>query len=753
MLRFTDPTVVAQAPLVQESPDDAANRRRQRWHILSAQLEHLRVKPLRDKSGASTTLSEMKAEHERSQEQNRVANERKLKERLERLKRMAAAKGWPNQIGDSVLAGESNGIPFYYGSDGVPAARTISADEIWPSGSFTSSINGDLATSIPGTFGLTGFGSTIAMWEPGAVYTDHDELIGRVTVLHQDTANPQPIGRHPTAVAGVLVGSGSKSWGNLANWARGIAYEADLIAYDNSVPLATTDELADITDDDVFISNHSYSRRAGWHETAPFTWIWYGDVDSVTNPALCNCDESTTFGMYGQQESERDQVLYDELIHLPVFSAGNKRGVAPTTQPISHWMYHDNGTLELKVGTSITHEVNGGADGFDSLPATACAKNVLTIGNVDHVNGGFGNNSVVTIAHDSGFGPTDDGRVKPDLVAQGQNVWSLDSQSTDDYAYWDGSSFSAPGVSGSLVLLRQLYHAHYPELTNGPILASTLKAIAIHTADDIDNPGPDYSSGWGLFNALTAAQLVEADGVGNRHSHIKELVLVDGEAQAGSDTFTGDVIEVPIKCDGTQPLRVTICWNDPGGPAEALERPENEDNTTLRLVNDLDLRLVSSSGAVFHPWVLDPVTPGGSAGSGDNIRDNVEQILLQNPIAGSCTLSITSKRRIRDDNSATPPSTPLSQLVSLIVTGNVPNEIKNEIVLCESNAGENQVCWSAWLGSVYNFETSTDLENWTPETNPSGSLLELYPVKPFPMHTISAPAGSTEFYIRVRRLR
>ena len=111
--------------------------------------------------------------------------------------------------------------------------------------------------------------------------------------------------------------------------------------------------------------------------------------------------------------------------------------------------------------------------------------------------------SKATISSFSSTGPTDDGRIKPDLVANGVNLTSTDIGGYD-YLTISGTSMSSPNACGSATLLVD----QYKRLFGGAMRASTLKALLIQTADDIGNPGPDYFFGWGLINVKRAADLL-----------------------------------------------------------------------------------------------------------------------------------------------------------------------------------------------------------------------------------------------------
>src|SRR5262249_42232268 len=153
----------------------------------------------------------------------------------------------------------------------------------------------------------------------------------------------------------------------------------------------------------------------------------------------------------------------------------------------------------------------------------------------------------------------------------------LSTTSTGDGSYttMTGTSMAAPNVTGSVgLLLQHQRNLHGDSL----LLASTMKAILLHTADESGNsPGPDYSFGWGLLNALKAAQLMTLDDTDGVRSHIREITLNNGATE-----------EFTVHSRGDQPLKATICWTDPPGtpPARSLNP------TASMLVNDLDVRLV-----------------------------------------------------------------------------------------------------------------------------------------------------------------
>ena len=261
------------------------------------------------------------------------------------------------------------------------------------------------------------------------------------------------------------------------------------------------------------------------------------------------------------------------------------------------------------------------------ISTTGNAKNILTVGAVNPLPYGPANSQDIAIADFSSWGPTDDGRVKPDIVGDGVNVLSCGSSSPTNYITLSGTSMSAPNVTGSLYLLQE----YYAEKNAGNFMrAATLKGLACHTAFDAGNPGPDYIYGWGLLDMKKAAQAITDNG---SKSLLKENVLKQGQQQ------TYNVI-----ASGNGPLMATISWTDPAGTPT---RDGTINSRTPKLVNDLDIR-VTDGAAIFDPWVLDPSNPSAAAKTGDNIVDNVEQVYIPNAVLGRAyTITVSHKGTLR----------------------------------------------------------------------------------------------------------
>ena len=112
--------------------------------------------------------------------------------------------------------------------------------------------------------------------------------------------------------------------------------------------------------------------------------------------------------------------------------------------------------------------------------------------------------------------------------------------------------------------------------------------------------------------------------------------------------------------DGTLPFKATLCWTDPPGGSTSAN-----DSRTPVLINDLDLRIISPDGVTNYPFILDYNNPSANATNGDNIVDNIEQIIINTGATpGAYTVAINHK--------GFPPYSPDQQYYSLIVSGVVP---------------------------------------------------------------------------------
>ncbi len=554
-----------------------------------------------------------------------------------------------------------NGHMLFYTTDNIGAARSLSTHKVWPGGTSGTSLTG------------SGMGNRLGEWDGGAVLASHQEFGGRVVQVDGAT----DLSDHATHVAGTMVASGV-----VAN-AKGMAYQANLRAYDWN---NDESEMANAAAGGMLVSNHSYGLISGWrYNENQQIWEWWGDISISTA-------EDYKFGFYDDQAQSWDQIAVNNPFYLICKSAGNDRG---DNAQGNAWYTRDQfGQWQLGSGTKP------GADGqYDCISSAGVAKNVLTIGAVNKIgnsntNDGWNGINSVVMSSFSGWGPTDDGRVKPDIVAAGVDLYSAFTPGNTDYATLSGTSMASPSASGSILLVQQ----HHFNLKARYMRAATTKGLVIHTADDAGRIGPDYIYGWGLMNTSQAVSLI-SDSARNM---ILERTLTN------SSTYTQN-----ISSDGATPLKITISWTDPAGNPTAPQL----DPTDLMLRNDLDVRLRrNSDNVVFSPYILNPATPTANATTGDNIRDNVEQIFLATPTAGSYTILVTHKGTL----------SPSSQAFSLIISG---IEAKPSVVVL---ANANSICTSNSVTFTDNSSGNPTSRMWyfpggTPSTSTAAQVTVSYP--------------------------
>jgi hypothetical protein len=488
--------------------------------------------------------------------------------------------------------------PIYYITHGqVSPSACTRTNSLYTGGSLGVSLSG-VSSVVKDKLGI---------WDGGLARSTHREL--GVNRIKQIDAPPY-LNEHTTHLAGILIGTG------VNKQARGMAYGANLKVWDFGDDVS---EMA-FAAKDLLVSNHSYGVLAGWvfnpdrsgiiFQDDKFKWEWWGDTTISES-------EDYRFGFYDKKSSEIDKIAYNAPYYLIVKSADNKR---TETGPPTGTPYYFRNT-----NTKSTLPRNRN-DGYDTVPMDGNAKNILTVGAID------GGDIVPTKPTDikmssySSWGPTDDGRIKPDIVGVGDAILSASANGDDAYTTLTGTSVSAPNVAGSLLLLQEFY----AKQNYGYIMrASTLKGIVLHSANEAGTTqGPDYQFGWGLLNTERAAQVIANK---DQNHFISESLLY----QNSTNTFQ-------VVASGKSPITATISWTDPEGTPTDV-KPENLNNRKPKLINDLDMR-ISDGKTNFLPWILNPDLPSEGAKQGDNFRDNIEQIYIEKPVAGK-TYTITVNQK------------------------------------------------------------------------------------------------------------
>lgn len=413
-------------------------------------------------------------------------------------------------------------------------------------------------------YNLSGAGVSVMVYDGGGALASHSDFSGRLT--HRDSDSTSD---HATHVAGTIGGDGSQSSGGLRGMAPGVTLQSYGFEFDGSGTFLYTnpgDLEADYSD---AINN--------WGAV-----ISNNSIGTNTAPNGFPCEFQ---GNYGVTSALIDAIAGGSLgspMRI-VWANGNERQV-------SRCQNDPPGTGE-----------------FHTTAPPSGAKNSVSVGALNS------NNDSVTSF--TSFGPMDDGRLKPELSGPGCESGGdngvTSTSSFGGYTVKCGTSMSSPTVCGVGALLIEDWRAEFPDRDD--MLPSTLKSILVHTAEDIENVGPDYKTGYGSVRARDAVDFLRTDNtieesVGQGETHAVLVVVNPGEE-----------------------FKATLAWSDiPGTP-----------NVDPTLVNDLDLEVIDPNGVRRHPWTLDPANPGAAATQSQEDHINIlEQVHVPDAAPGVWTVNI-----------------------------------------------------------------------------------------------------------------
>lgn len=230
------------------------------------------------------------------------------------------------------------------------------------------------------------------------------------------------------------------------------------------------------------------------------------------------------------------------------------------------------------------------------------AKNIISVGNTTMEG---------IIGPSSSRGPVKDGRIKPEISAQGTNV--ISSYPVNTYVPGTGTSMASPAVAGGLTLLYQRYKELHSQQNpkNG-----LMKAILCNGGTDQGNDGPDYKYGFGWMNLLRSVKMIESESY---------------KSGSIATSVTPQIYPIEIPAN-TAKVKVMLYWNDPA-PSSLSGK---------NLVNDLDLTVINPSAGTIFPKLLDP-TPANvnnPATNGADHINNIEQVVIDSPVAGTYQINV-----------------------------------------------------------------------------------------------------------------
>lgn len=602
----------------------------------------------------------------------------------------------------------------------IQSAALIKADSLYPGGSL--GVN------------ITGQNMVAGVWEPGLPRTDHELLAGKSAIeadqgAPTDDTSEDNVGNrnHATHVTGTMIGRDfttdetkpADPNGTGARTARGIAHGATARNWDAQNDLAEMALAAADANAPIRISNHSY-----------------GDANTRTDLWF--------YGAYNDEAQNWDALLKNAPMYLPFIAGGNEQ--------------ESSGNREAK-------------QGYDIITGSSAAKNPMTVGSV---------NADKTMSSYSNWGPTDDGRVKPEIVARGTGINSAQafdtspapsttaySGSSDDSS---GTSYAAPAAAAGALLLQQ----YYASLNSGAYMrASTLKTLIMGTAEDLGQPGPDYKFGYGLMNVEAAANAIKKNSITISGTNCTRAVATGFSCSLSAANSKGALIyewnadqnrrstsaatiddgvvngelNFQVIAKGGAPLVVNLGWTDDEFAAAQVEA-DGVDPTTNRMVYNYDImvRTGSAGNETFsRPWVL----PGMMNRTSSAARATAffeanggpfRQVIVDTPTAGASYQIFVRKLD----------SSPRAQrTLSLVVTGLAePAQLSagtcntTTTAKATSSAPSADLCSTGTAGSV----TSSGGQ-WTWSCNGSGGGANASCTAPFQTQSITLNANPTSVVI------
>ncbi|MCJ7935318.1 MAG: S8 family peptidase [Chryseobacterium sp.] len=495
---------------------------------------------------------------------------------------------------------------------------------------------------------------------PSRVFADHvffNNATGRITNKESSTLN---YGDHATSIAGFI---GAKDYPYTVTFTngttravnfRGIAPNSTIDAYafmDSTLPGNTTASTVfqKILIAQPAISNHSYGTNPGWTQAlvnGAAAWVWAGDFTSPNTAYDMQ-------GTYFETDRDYDRIVYNNPSYIIVKSAGNSYGMGPGTS--AGTKYYSKGTVAFTA--SDTLPPNNCSQGYDCIGFGSLGKNIIVVGATDRITTNDGRYTASSDVIHSGYssaGPRDDGGIKPDITAVGTSVASAstnnDATGSQGITVGDGTSYSAPVVTGIMGLWTQISKQLF---SGNPLSAASAKTLMIHSALEAGNIGPDPHFGWGFINAKKGAELLVAKS--NNSIIFNDETLTSGTPNAKI-----------VTASGSEPLKVTISWIDPEYTTMPATYADAYNDRTSKLINDLDVRIIdTSNNTIYYPWKLNALSPMSPATKADNTVDNVEQVVIDNPVAGrNYRIEITNKGTLKNNAGANAP-----QNYSILVTG------------------------------------------------------------------------------------
>ena len=543
------------------------------------------------------------------------------------------------------ITGFVGNVPISYQEFDIKANKAANIDYL-----YTGSIEGQ-NVPIPGNINVTVI--------DGGTILDHVEFgtnrinaVDYLDPLIQDTLTSINYASHATNVFGVIGASG------IDQNARGILTNNKVNSYGFYSTKNFGSNFDKILGSEYKLSNNSYGNILAYYPRSNYQY--YNGILTHPLPIEYVADNTKTYsGTYYEEDYIYDLIAFFIPEHIIVKSAGNSFGFNKnnsTAIPPRYFVSSDiNGQQYIKSIGSVNDEntirladlPDGNCNGNKAcIDFGSLAKNIITVGAIEQFSNQNDNRysgaSNVQYASYSSAGPRKDGAIKPDITTVGSNVYVPTIDINGNYSIKNlyennsGTSFSAPLVTGVIGALTEFQRIISQDDTF-TFKADGIKNLITHTAQEAGLfPGPDVIGGWGVIDGKTAAELL--------------IDISNNDALYENIAFNvGDRKEYEVIANGSTPLKASITWldvpanYDTSGYANVFEYLAND--TSNKLILDFDLRVIDTeTNDIYYPWKLDINNPRAAALKGDNNVDNVEQILVESPVAGrKYRIEITKK--------------------------------------------------------------------------------------------------------------
>ncbi len=300
-------------------------------------------------------------------------------------------------------------------------------------------------------------------------------------------------------------------------------------------------------------------------------------------------------------------------------------------------------------------------------------------------------------------------RIKPDVVDPGLRIVSPKGGTNTETHVLQGTSMSAPVLSGNAVLVRQYFEDGFgPGGPPGTVVgfasgrrattggfnpsAALVKAVivnsgqrmrgkytgAVGTNRELDGQWPSAGQGWGRVQLDRALHF--DDVAGSPNLWVADVPFCPPPRHCAGDTgagvATGDDVTYTVDVGPGQPLKVILAWSDPGGLSSFLGIGTDE-----VVVNQLALQVDGPGGTSYCGNRINTMaTPSADVATslpgvcnpllGDRLN-NVHGVYLPNPAPGRYTIHVKGDLVMQDQNAIGLSERPLTgrQGYALAATG------------------------------------------------------------------------------------